>query len=128
MESYLLPIGSNISRSNLKTWNKNILPLTVDTEDFITNHALSLNSYLHQQTLFQVVNETFAENWNGTSLFWSEKHLEAYTIYNHLLYLVSISVIKNYKTTAINYMMEYLIIALMMKEIHTSVGLNLKHK
>ena len=87
MESYQLPIGSNISRSDLKTWNKNILPLTVDTEDFITNHALSLNSYLHQQTLFQVVNETFAENWNGTSLFWSEKtfrsiyHLQPFVIF-----------------------------------------------
>ena len=87
MESYQLPVGSPISQSDLKTWNKTILPLTVDTEDFITNHALSLNSYLHQQTLFQVVNETFAENWNGTSLFWSEKtfrsiyHLQPFVIF-----------------------------------------------
>jgi hypothetical protein len=87
MESYQLPVGSPISRSDLKTWNKTILPLTVDTDDFVTNHAMSLNSYLHQQTLFQVVNETFAENWNGTSLFWSEKtfrsiyHLQPFVIF-----------------------------------------------
>ena len=85
--SYQMPTGCNISGSDIKKWQKNVLPLTIDTDDFITNHAMSLSSYLHQQTLFQIVNETFAENWQGTSLFWSEKtfrsiyHLQPFLIF-----------------------------------------------
>lgn len=86
-QSYQMPVGCNISKTEIKAWNKHALPLVVDTPDFVTNHAMSLSSYLHQQTLFQVVNETFAENWNGTSLFWSEKtfrsiyHLQPFIIF-----------------------------------------------
>ena len=86
-ESYRMPVGCNIGKSEIKKWNKHALPLIVDTPDFVTNHAMALSSYLHQQTLFQVVNETFAENWNGTSLFWSEKtfrsiyHLQPFVVF-----------------------------------------------
>jgi len=49
------------------------LPLIADTEDFKTNHAMSLSSHLHWSTLFQVVGETLVEDWDNTSRFWSEK-------------------------------------------------------
>lgn len=68
-----MPRGHNIHWKQFKRWSKRGLPLTVDTHDFVTNHAMSLNNILHDTTLFQIVNETFAENWDGTSLFWSEK-------------------------------------------------------
>lgn len=53
-------------------WGQN-LPIVADTEDFETNHALVLNSHLHDSTLFQIVNETHANNYNNTSIFFSEK-------------------------------------------------------
>jgi len=68
-----LPRGHNITWKEFVRWHKSGLPLTIDTHDFKTNHAMSLNNMLHDTTLFQLVNETFAENWEGTSQFWSEK-------------------------------------------------------
>jgi len=68
-----IPGDHGIEPKHLRRWNKTVLPLVADTEDFITNHAMFLNTHLHDQTLFQIVNETFAENWQGTSQFWSEK-------------------------------------------------------
>ena len=38
---------------------------------------MSLHSHLHWTTLFQVVNETYVEDWNKTSMFWSEKTFRA---------------------------------------------------
>jgi len=63
------------------------LPYTIDTEDFETNHALSLNSHLHNSTLFQIVNETHVKDWKGTSMFFSEKtfrsiaHMQPFLIF-----------------------------------------------
>lgn len=63
------------------------LPLTIDTEDFETNHALALNSHLHDSTLFQIVNETHVKDWHGTSMFFSEKtfrpiaHMQPFVIF-----------------------------------------------
>lgn len=49
------------------------LPYTIDTSDFKTNYALYQNENIYKQVLFEVVNETFADNFNNTSLFYSEK-------------------------------------------------------
>ena len=63
------------------------LPKVVDTEDFETNHALCINSHLHNSTLFQIVNETHVKNWQDTSLFYSEKtfrsmaHMQPFLIF-----------------------------------------------
>jgi len=63
------------------------LPKTIDTKDFETNHALSLNSHLHNSTLFQIVNETHVKDWKGTSMFFSEKtfrsiaHMQPFLIF-----------------------------------------------
>jgi len=70
----------------VRKWIEN-LPLTVDTDDFKTNHALSINSQLHYDTLFQIVNETHVDNFRNTSLFYSEKtfrsmiHFHPFVIY-----------------------------------------------
>ena len=71
---------------NFNKWC-NRLPKTVDTEDFETNHALSLNSHLHNSTIFQIVNETHVKDWKGTSMFFSEKtfrsiaHMQPFVIF-----------------------------------------------
>ena len=63
------------------------LPMVIDTGDFQTNHALSVNSHLHDSTLFQIVNETHVDNFDDTSLFFSEKtfrsmvHFQPFLIY-----------------------------------------------
>jgi hypothetical protein len=50
------------------------LPLTVDKADFNTNWALDNDYYnIHRKTLFQIVNETLVDNYNNTSVFYSEK-------------------------------------------------------
>lgn len=65
-------------------------PLVVDTTDFKTNHAESLNSGLHDKTLFQIVNETHVDDWGGTSLFYSEKtfrsiyHMQPFVIWGQV--------------------------------------------
>ena len=57
----------------IKRWRKS-LPLIVDKEDFNDNWALTYDYYnIHRQTLFQIVNETLVDNYNNTSLFYSEK-------------------------------------------------------
>lgn len=67
-------------------WCKH-LPKVVDTADFETNHALKLSPRLHSSTLFQIVNETHADNFNSTSLFYSEKtfrsigHMQPFVIF-----------------------------------------------
>jgi len=72
--------------SQFDEWCKT-LPRVIDTEDFDTNHALTLNSHLHNSTLFQIVNETHVKDWKGTSMFFSEKtfrsiaHMQPFVIF-----------------------------------------------
>jgi hypothetical protein len=78
--------NSGVNFQQLKNFKKH-LPLIVDTEDFKTNHATALHSDLNDQSLFQIVNETFVNDWHGTSLFWSEKtfrsiyHMQPFVIW-----------------------------------------------
>ena len=78
--------NSGVTYQQLKNFKKH-LPLIVDTEDFKTNHATTLHSDLNDQTLFQIVNETFVNDWQGTSLFYSEKtfrsvyHMQPFVIW-----------------------------------------------
>ena len=75
-----------ISEKELSEWSKK-LPFIVDTKDFEFNHALKINSHLHHQTLFQIVNETHVKDWNKTSMFFSEKtfrtigHMQPFLIF-----------------------------------------------
>ena len=58
---------------HLTAW-LNSLPLVVDHSDFETNWAIQTPYVdIHNRTLFQIVNETYQSNFNGTSLFYSEK-------------------------------------------------------
>jgi hypothetical protein len=63
----------NYNQQKVKDWISQ-LPLTVDRKDFTTNWALD-NDYdqIHNQTLFQIVNETEANDKYNTALFYSEK-------------------------------------------------------
>lgn len=63
----------NYDQQKVKDWISQ-LPLTVDRKDFTTNWALD-NDYdqIHDQTLFQIVNETEANDKYNTALFYSEK-------------------------------------------------------
>jgi hypothetical protein len=63
----------NYDQQKVKDWISQ-LPLTVDRKDFTTNWALD-NDYdqIHNQTLFQIVNETEANDKYNTALFYSEK-------------------------------------------------------
>lgn len=58
---------------HVKRWAKS-LPLIVDYTDFDTNWANNREfEHIHNQTIFQIVNETLINNENNTSLFYSEK-------------------------------------------------------
>ena len=48
-------------------------PFIADTTDFETNYAIQLNKDLHLESYFSVVSETFQKNWDGSSMFFSEK-------------------------------------------------------
>jgi len=71
---------------NFNKWCRS-LPKTIDTRDFETNHALNLNSHLHNSTIFQIVNETHVKDWQGNSSFFSEKtfrsmaHMQPFIIF-----------------------------------------------
>ena len=71
---------------NFDAWART-LPKIADTTDFETNHALQLSPGLHNSTLFQIVNETHADNFDNTSLFYSEKtfrsmgHMQPFVIF-----------------------------------------------
>jgi hypothetical protein len=55
-------------------WNKKILPLIVDYKNFDINWAIIGDyKHIHHQTLFQLVNETLVDNFDNTSMFYSEK-------------------------------------------------------
>lgn len=52
----------------------NSLPLIVDQRDFNNNWAINTEyQHIHDQTIFQIVNETLVEDHNNTTLFYSEK-------------------------------------------------------
>lgn len=56
-----------------QTWLDS-LPLVVDHNNFDVNWAMHTPyAHIHHSTLFQIVNETYQSNYNGTSLFYSEK-------------------------------------------------------
>jgi len=85
-EQYSLQKKFDLSENTFSSWCKT-LPLTIDSEDFSINHALRLNSHLHTQTLFQIVNETHVDSFKGASLFYSEKtfrsiaHMQPFLIF-----------------------------------------------
>lgn len=63
----------NYDQQQVSNWISR-LPLTIDRKDFTTNWALDDNyQHIHDQTLFQIVNETEANNKLDTALFYSEK-------------------------------------------------------
>lgn len=55
-------------------WNNRCLPLVIDQTDFNYNWAkLRDFSSVHNQTIFQLVNETHVDDFQNTSMFYSEK-------------------------------------------------------
>ena len=70
-----------LSSNNLNEYNKehfsqwiDSLPLTVDQSNFDINWAINTPyRHIHDQTLFQIVNETLVQDWERTTLFYSEK-------------------------------------------------------
>jgi hypothetical protein len=82
----ILKLNDLVSIDEFINW-KNSLPLVIDITDFKINQSQNMNSHIHDQTLFQIVNETFVENWDQTSLFYSEKtfkpilHAQPFLIY-----------------------------------------------
>ena len=64
---------NTFSDKQIKRWFKT-LPRTVDYNDFNINWAIDTPfEHIHNQTIFQIVNETEMENYNNTALFLSEK-------------------------------------------------------
>jgi hypothetical protein len=63
-----------VQENKVLNWN-NKLPLIIDRLDFDKNWALPDFDYkkIHSDTIFQIVNETEVEDYNNTSLFFSEK-------------------------------------------------------
>jgi hypothetical protein len=78
---------TNYSPEQVALWQQS-LPMTVDRKDFNTNWALVENyRHIHDQTAFQLVNETLVDDHNRTTLFYSEKtfrpiaHFQPFIIY-----------------------------------------------
>lgn len=63
---------------SLDDWEqfKNHLPLIADEDNFHINAPFDPLTLLHSKTLFSIVNETLINNYNNTSLFFSEKLLK----------------------------------------------------
>lgn len=82
----LITYDEDFDNKKFKRWCKK-LPLIIDIKNFSINQADNLNKEIHDQTLFQIVNETLVEDWNYTSLFYSEKtykpiiHLQPFLIW-----------------------------------------------
>ena len=55
---------------------KNNLPLIADANQFDVNDPFNALPELHSKTAFSIVNETLADNYNNTTLFFSEKFLK----------------------------------------------------
>lgn len=65
---------TDYNEKHIKRWVKS-LPLIVDYNNFNVNWAVGGFKYahIHNQTIFQIVNETLVDNFNDSSLFYSEK-------------------------------------------------------
>ena len=64
---------TNYNEKDLKRWLKT-LPLVVDYNDFNINWANNRKfDHIHDQTIFQIVNETLVDNYHDSSFFYSEK-------------------------------------------------------
>jgi len=64
---------SEYSNTDIENW-LNSLPLIADRKDFDTNWAINTPyDHIHNQTLFQIVNETLVKDNLNTSMFYSEK-------------------------------------------------------
>jgi hypothetical protein len=63
---------------NEKSWKKFIknLPLLADKNEFEINDPFNPLTDLHNKTCFSIVNETLINDYNGSSLFFSEKILK----------------------------------------------------
>ena len=87
-EMWLSQYGiKDIDLQNVSDWVEN-LPLVVDRDDFNINWAVDTPyRIIHDQTLFQIVNETHQKDWKKTSMFFSEKtfrpvaHFQPFVIY-----------------------------------------------
>lgn len=64
---------ASMSSAEVDEWAAG-LPYTIDYTDFQVNWATEFEyKHIHHQTIFQIVNETLAHSFGGTSLFYSEK-------------------------------------------------------
>jgi len=64
---------ASVSSYEVDDWAAH-LPYIVDYTDFEENWAVEFKyEHIHHQTIFQIVNETHAHNFENTSLFYSEK-------------------------------------------------------
>jgi len=62
------------------------LPLVVDHNDFNNNWAINTPyRHIHDQTLFQIVNETLVDDKKETSLFYSEKTFRPVAFFQPML-------------------------------------------
>lgn len=64
-----------VNRKSIKNFLKK-LPLIADHNRFDTNDPFNPLLKLHRKTIFSIVNETSNNDWNETSLFFSEKILK----------------------------------------------------
>lgn len=64
-----------LSEKAIKRFRKK-LPLIADKNNFNINDPFNILSDLHTSTVFSIVNETLADDYNDTSLFYSEKILK----------------------------------------------------
>jgi hypothetical protein len=70
---YVKYLLQDYDQHKVESWI-NQLPLVVDRKDFNINWALDSDySHIHNQTLFQIVNETESHNKYDSALFYSEK-------------------------------------------------------
>jgi hypothetical protein len=76
---------TGLSTKTIKQFKKN-LPLVVDRKDFKKNWAV-MTPYrnIHDQTIFQLVNETHVEDFDSTSLFYSEKTFRPISLFQPFL-------------------------------------------
>jgi hypothetical protein len=63
---------SDYSDHHVLDWCNN-LPLIVDQTEFDVNWVLRPYHQIHDQTIFQIVNETLVDDYDNTTLFYSEK-------------------------------------------------------
>jgi hypothetical protein len=62
----------DINQFQFKNW-QHTLPMTIDTTNFNYNYGPDQNLDIYNKGLFEIVNETCAEDYDKTELFYSEK-------------------------------------------------------